>query len=120
MTGSASPFGSLRSSRPGKGLRELFVTRVPKGTTEKDFLDFILRFVRPVDFLRVSHPMTNHQSFIFSVPDFDVSSIMQPDIWPVGIQCRYFKRPISGWLAHGLDGHRQPVEPGSANHRGGA
>ena len=102
VTGRGFPFASFRSSVRGGGrkVRELFITKVSRSTSDQDFLDFVSRHVRPVNFQRISHPSAYHASFLLTVSDIDVSSVMNPDIWPVGVECRYFKRPVSGWLAN--------------------
>ena len=109
VTGRGFPFASFRSSVRGGGqkVRELFVTKVSRSTSDQDFSDFVSRHVRPVKFQRISHPSAFHASFLLVVSDVDASRMMNPDTWPVGVECRYFKRPTSGWLAH--EGGRLPV-----------
>ena len=112
LIGRGSPTGSIKSTPRGRKerVRELFITRVSRDTSGKELLDFVSIRVRPISFQRISHPEAYHQSFLLSVSDSDVSRIMQPDIWPIGIECRPFRRPSLGWLARGESGHRQPPD----------
>ena len=115
FVGRGSPSGSIKSTHrhKEKRVRELFITKVSRDTSGNELLDFIATQVRPISFHKISHPAAYHQSFLLSVSDSDVSRIMQPDIWPIGIECRYFRRPSMGWLAHVEDGRRQPYDVSS-------
>jgi len=104
LIGRGSPFGSFRSSkRVCRRVRELFITKVSRETSDQDLLDFVSRHVRPIHFQKISHPSAYHSSFLLAVSDIDVRNIMNPEIWPMGVECRFFKRPMSGWLAHGCE-----------------
>jgi len=110
FVGCGSPTGSIKSTplQRKQRVRELFITRVSRDRSARELLDFVSTRARPISFQKISHPAAYHQSFLLSVSDSDVSRIMQPDIWPIGIECRPFRRPSLGWLAHGENGSRQP------------
>jgi hypothetical protein len=92
--------GNIRGCSSHRNVAELFVTRLHPETQFAELRNYISQRIQS-DFKleRISHINSYHQSFVLYVNLCHISKIMSPSFWPRNVECRHFKRPMSGRLA---------------------
>lgn len=78
---------------------ELFVTRVHRSTGFRNLENYVARYVTDFSLEKISHANASQQSFVLTVPESYIHDVLDSGFWPRNIECRRFKRPISGRLA---------------------
>ena len=93
---------NLPEVRGTRRYTELFVTRVHHSTTFRNLENYIARYVTDFSLEKISHANAGQQSFVLTVPVSYIHDVLNPGFWPTNIECRRFKRPISGRLASSM------------------
>ena len=75
-------------------IRELFVSRVMRSTSDEDMLNYVKSLrVNIIDFERVSHDDSKYKSYNVTVSISDYMYLFDSELWPEGIYVGRYNQP---------------------------